>query len=38
MSRRTIPIEVKSKDLSRIGELLRGGVQSESFSPRLSVG
>jgi transposase len=27
MSRRTIPIKVKSKDLSHIGELLRGGVQ-----------
>ena len=27
MSRRTIPIKVKSKDLSQIGELLRGGVQ-----------
>ena len=27
MSRRTIPIKVKSKDLSQIGELLRGGIQ-----------
>ncbi|HMD69886.1 MAG TPA: helix-turn-helix domain-containing protein [Bryobacteraceae bacterium] len=27
MPRRTIPIEVKSKDLSQIGELPRGGIQ-----------
>jgi|SRR5450432_686682 putative transposase len=27
MSRRPIPIKVKSKDLSQIGELLRGGIQ-----------
>jgi transposase len=27
MSRRPIPIQVKSKDLSQIGELLRGGIQ-----------
>jgi hypothetical protein len=27
MSRRTIPIKVKSQDLSQIGEILRGGVQ-----------
>src|ERR1017187_5505506 len=27
MSRRTIPIKVKSKDLSQVGELLRGGIQ-----------
>jgi hypothetical protein len=27
MSRRTIPVKVKSKDLLQIGELLRGGIQ-----------
>jgi hypothetical protein len=32
MARRPVPIKIKAKDLTRIGQLLRGGIQHPQIS------